>query len=111
MSLFEPMSRGSSEGVAEQRAHAQPYGAARRLRSRLLVVNAAVIASVSLVTFALDGLAATTVAGAYTLGMLLLSLQAGTMMVSALWYDHACRRQCDPHTDALHGAGAGRELS
>ncbi|MFF0567550.1 hypothetical protein ACFYT7_07790 [Streptomyces sp. NPDC004041] len=105
MSLFEPTSRGSSAVVAEQPAYTRLRGIARRLRIRLLAVNAAVIAFVCLVTFSLDDLAATSVAGAYTLGMLLLSLQAGTMTVSALWYDHACRRRCDPHADALHGTG------
>ncbi|WP_432123333.1 hypothetical protein [Streptomyces sp. S1] len=105
MSLFEPTSRGSSVVVTEQPAHTRPRGTARRLRTRLLAVNAAVIAFVCLVTFALDGLAATSVAGAYTLGMLLLSLQAGTMAVSALWYDHSCHRRCDPHVDAPHGTG------
>ncbi|HWU09240.1 MAG TPA: hypothetical protein VN520_23140 [Streptomyces sp.] len=73
------------------------------------MVNAAVITFVSLVTFTLDGLAATVVAGACTPGMLLLSLQAGIMMFSALWYDHGCRRRYDPHVGALHGAG--RKLS
>ncbi|MFE0700786.1 DUF485 domain-containing protein [Streptomyces sp. NPDC058872] len=106
MSLFEPTPRGSSAVVAEQPEYTRLHGTARRLRGLLLAVNATVIAFVCLVTFALDGLAATSVAGAYTLGMLLLSLQAGTMAVSALWYDHACRRRCDPHVDALHGTGS-----
>lgn len=58
-----------------------------------MAANAAVIALVVLVTFTPDGLTPTAVAGVYTLGMLLLSLQVATMPISALWYDHACRQR------------------
>ncbi|AYG79839.1 hypothetical protein DWB77_01957 [Streptomyces hundungensis] len=112
MSLFEPAPR-SAPGVevAAHAAHRQPRGASARRRRRLVAVNVAVTVLVLLLTHTLDGLVATPMAGAYTLGMLLLSLQAATMVISALWYDRACRDVCDPHVNEPHGiAGRGGEL-
>ncbi|WP_405009681.1 hypothetical protein [Kitasatospora sp. NBC_01539] len=84
----------------------------RRLRRRLLAVNAAVGLAVSLLASTAGSRLATPLPGGYTLGMLLLSLQAATVPASALWYDRACRTRCDPHADALaraaYGHGTGR---
>ncbi|MFI8292038.1 hypothetical protein ACIGBL_23155 [Streptomyces sp. NPDC085614] len=112
MSLFDPAPHGSPRVVvAEHPAHGRPRGTSGRLRRRLVTVNAAATALVVLLTYTLAGRVATPVAGAYTLGMLLLSLQTATMLISALWYDRACRDRCDdPHVDEPHAAvHGGRE--
>lgn len=77
-----------------------------------MTVTVAVTVLVFLLTHTLEGRVATPVAGAYTLGMLLLSLQAATMVVSALWYDRACRVLCDPLVDEPHDTvrGGGQPL-
>ncbi|GJF34165.1 hypothetical protein KNE206_68650 [Kitasatospora sp. NE20-6] len=86
--------------------------ASRRLRRRLLAVNAAVGLAVSLLASTAGSRLATPLPGGCTLGMLLLSLQAATVPASALWYDRACRTHCDPHADVLarapYGHGTGQ---
>ncbi|MFB7655940.1 MULTISPECIES: hypothetical protein [unclassified Streptomyces] len=114
MSLFDPGSDGSRRVVvAEHPSYAPLRVASARLRRRLLTVNASVALLVFLLAYTPGGRATGAVLGEYTLGMLLLSVQATTLLLSALWYDRACAALCDPHVNALraatHSAGPGRE--
>ncbi|MEU9736010.1 hypothetical protein [Streptomyces sp. NPDC048002] len=90
MSFLEPPPPASP--TAEP---AQPRPSATHLSGRLVIVNAAALTLVVVTTLALDDRTATRVAGSYTLGMLLLSAQAATMLLSALRYDRACSRAVD----------------
>lgn len=105
MSLFDPPPHGSAGVVVSGHpAHTQLRIDSRRLRRRLLAVNVAVTVFVALLAYTLEGLLASAVRGAYTLGMLLLSVQAVAMLISAVWYDRACGTLCDPRVDALRNA-------
>ncbi|MFC9330195.1 DUF485 domain-containing protein [Kitasatospora sp. NPDC057015] len=114
MSLFEPTRQEPPPGLD---LHGHPSyerlrRTARRLRRRLLAVNGGTGLAVFLLAHtAPDGMATPLVSGC-TLGMLLLVVQAVTMLVSAVWYDRACGARCDRHVDALvsaaHPYGSGQ---
>ncbi|MFD4244560.1 hypothetical protein ACFWP3_23640 [Streptomyces sp. NPDC058525] len=113
MSWFVP-APPSSTGVftPEHPSHTRLRGVSGRLRRRLLTVNASVTLCVLLLAHTLGGHTASALLGSYTLGMLLLTVQAATLLTSCVWYDRACGTLCDPHVkalrDAAYGTGAGQ---
>ncbi|MFI6438051.1 hypothetical protein [Streptomyces sp. NPDC050759] len=77
-----------------------------RLRARLLVLNLTAVAVPLLLALFLGSRLTAAVAGAFTVGMLVLVIGVLAIIATALWYDRACRGQCDRQADELRGRAA-----
>ncbi|MYQ30616.1 hypothetical protein [Streptomyces sp. SID4956] len=76
------------------------------MRIRVVVVNAAALAVILVLTVSQGDSFKDEVIGPFNLGMLLLGAQGLVILASAVLYDRACTTHCDPRVDELHAARA-----
>jgi hypothetical protein len=79
------------------------------LRIRVVVVNAAALATVLVLTLFQGDSFKAEVVGPFNLGMLLLGAQGLMILASTVVYDRACSTHCDPQVDELHAARTAAE--